>query len=441
MPAITYPQRQFHRNLRLLLTESDASTLHVPVCIRSAPGGDIVEVIACESPPVHTQSAELVLMPLETKPQNFHSILASFGQSVVGVLRIGVGRRAGNWEGHVRTGSDPFSSETEQVWSPVNDLYLPGPGICLDRPGEPANVPLTGRGSRTAGALGPGTYSRLSSLRIGIVGLGRLGSLGLQAASSLGVRQVTLVDMDRVELHNTGEGAPFAESDLGHPKVHVLENQLAVTHREMEVAAVAESVTHRHAINALAACHVIISAADAPGPRLLASAIATGYHRILLDIGTLIPRSEDRPKGSPTMGGDVRLILPGRCLLCLGGVVDEKSGGQTIRSFRRELEFYRERGQMGFDAERGGSLFSLNATVVGLAFRLLEDLAARRILGPVWKQIDFLPDGLTEIREPAIGGARDPRWCACHHSGWGDSAISAFTRLMERRGGPLSLSS
>lgn len=68
------------------------------------------------------------------------------------------------------------------------------------------------------------------------------------------------------------------------------------------------------------------------------------------------------------MGADVRLVLPGQCLLCCGGLRHPAAARQALVSAEAARTLYAQR---DWRRERTGSLASLNLTAVGRALQLL----------------------------------------------------------------------
>ncbi len=74
--------------------------------------------------------------------------------------------------------------------------------------------------------LGPAGQRRLGAARVLVVGCGALGSHTAAALLRAGVRRLTLVDRDIVEVHNLHRVALFTDSDVGRPKAEALAERL-----------------------------------------------------------------------------------------------------------------------------------------------------------------------------------------------------------------------
>ena len=167
----------------------------------------------------------------------------------------------------------------------------------------------------------------------------------------------------------------------------------------------------------------MVSCVDHDSARLAATALATVFCKPLLDIATGIHGSgADRE-----MGADVRLVLPGQCLLCCGGLRDQTSALQVLARAEAERGLSAQR---DWRHERAGSLASLNQCAVGVALRLLEDVVAARIQDSTWDHLAFTPAGALGVTYPALSwpGANF-RWPPCRLSGWSEAELPCLVDL------------
>ncbi len=236
----------------------------------------------------------------------------------IGWLAIGRARDRGRARGVLRIGS---------VERPIDRLKIVGPGMEVVRldgtesggPGDRRDA--SERWSRTIGALGEDVWRRLTGLAYAVVGVGRTGSAMAEAmAAGWGIDRLALIDPDVILPHNLGEMAGVQRADLGRTKVEAVAERLrAIGDPSLSITTVAESITHRDALDAVRGCDVLIGCLDHDAGRLATAALASLYCRPHLDIATGIHgHGADRH-----MGADVRLTLPGdRCLECFGGLAD-----------------------------------------------------------------------------------------------------------------------
>jgi len=346
----------------------------------------------------------------------------------MGVLLLGRNQHRGRALGAVR-----FPA---QDLTPVHALRLAGPGMLTinlqrgpraewsSQVGKESTQDSLERWSRTIGALGLEVWQRLRGLRYAIVGLGRTGSS--LALARLGVRHLTLIDPDRLELHNLGEMLGASAADLGRYKVEAVASALTSTASpQLNIVTVPASITRWPALYAVQACDVLLSCVDHDSARLAATAVATVCCKPLLDIATGVHGSElDRE-----MGADVRLVLPGNCLLCCGGLRDHTHALQVLAQPEAERAFSAQR---DWRRERAGSLASLNHCAVGVALRLLEDFVAARIQDSTWVHLAFSPEDSLSVTYPPVSPPQPPVRCRlCRLTGWGDAGVPRLVDLWQ----------
>jgi hypothetical protein len=276
--------------------------------------------------------------------------------------------------------------------------------------------------SRTGGALGTAALARLRRLRITVVGCGRSGSLVAESLASLGTAGLTLVDPDLLEAHNLGEMAGVLATDVGRPKAEVLASAArnAPAAVGSVVAAVPDSVLALRSLFAIKPADVIVSCPDSAAARLAAAALAAAYLKPLLDIGTGILAS----RGGRRMGADVRFVVPGRCLVCTGGVANLASAREAIltgRPLQRTGDFR---------SERLGSLRSLNTLAVGLGQTLLEQYVEGRVRDGAWLQADVGQDGVPRLTRATI--APRPECPLCGLTGRGDEGLRDLAEVLRQ---------
>ncbi len=252
-----------------------------------------------------------------------------------------------------------------------------------------------------------------------------------RALARLGVRQITLVDPDIVEVGNLGEMDGVSEADVGRPKVEALARSLREVEvgSGLEVQALGISVTHLRALRAAAGCDLLVSTVDHDGARLGAAAIAGLYLKPLLDIATGIHMMDGEGR---VMGADVRLVLPGNpaggCLLCLGGLHDPEAARRVLASARAETDSYARR---EWRRERAGSLLSLNQLAASVAVRLLEDFIGERVVDSTWVRLDFDEAGHLSVAYPP---ARPAEGCPlCGLCGLGEAGLSHLAQALSLR--------
>lgn len=385
---------------------------------------------AAASEPRPSGDAPRVVVLQESRPELLGRRLddASFfppAGVAAAVVALGVGPAAGRVAGIVRIGENLLPlCQVRLAGAGLPAVALNGAAKVLGEETSPWPWPEEEVLSRTIGALGEAAWRRLRGLRVALVGCGRTGSLLAVGLRKLGVRRLALLDPDRLEPHNLGEMDAVGPEHVGRPKAEALAEALGGAARVAwlrMLTPVFESVLSMPALLALKPADVLVCCADDGSARLATALLATLYLKPLLDIGTGVLHGrgpEDR-----RLGADVRLLLPGRCLLCLGGVADLDAARRSLRHARptQPAEDWRR--------TRRGSLRSLNSVAVGLGLRLLEELIAGHRIESTWLHLECDATGL-----PALEQRRSPSPSACPAcalTGAGDAGLSELSRLLE----------
>lgn len=334
---------------------------------------------------------------------------------------------------------------------PIDELWLPGAGLHLlqPAPGPTATPPLAwqpglagagtlsgwllaagvgrelnGRFSRPAGVLGWKAIESLRARRYVLVGCGRNGHAIAVLLAAMEPREITLIDHDRIEPGNLDAGLAFralapSPDGLGGYKVDALGALLADLSPTTRIQRLAVSILEPQALRAAAQADVLISATDGDPARFVAAAIASAFHRVHLDLGSLVSLEDAL---GPQLGADVRITVPGdRDLCCLGGFANGAALERwALGQPRQPLIRWQD--------AKAGALSSWSAMVAGLGMRLLEDLAAERLQQSHWCR---MTQGGRE-RSPRVqdlGAEHDPYCPLCAVAGLGNEALKQLHDL------------
>lgn len=305
---------------------------------------------------------------------------------------------------------------------PIELVQVIGPGMPLLRNRGavlPEPLPLQReRWSRLIGALGETVWDRLHECSVAVVGAGRTGSLVATSLARMGVRELALIDPDRVELHNLDAMDGVGIDALGEPKARALTRSLRLIQPALQIHPCVTSITALAAFPRVRQSDLLVTCVDDDGARWVASCLATLYLRPHIDIGTgIFGEGAERQ-----MGADVRLLVPGDgCILCVGGLTREEQVAAVRQSYVQEVRMRQSR---HWRAERAGSLRSLNQLAAGLAIRLVEDFLAGRIRGSTWIRLSFSTAGEPSIE--TVPSERPLRCPLCALRGRGDGGIAAL---------------
>ncbi len=259
--------------------------------------------------------------------------------------------------------------------------------------------------------------------------------------------EVAIFDRDSFEPGNLGESALVRRADLYQPKAQVIAERLKETspNSPQRVVAVTHSALSLAALPAVKNSTILISAVDNPTARLVVAFLATIYMTPLLDLGTGVfhRQTEDIPDGGNSrefssnpdreMGADIRLCVPGRCLLCTGGI---QNLNVAVRELRESLAGSRDskpNAPAWFD-QRSGSLRSLNGCAVNLGLRLIEDWLAHRLSVNQnhWLHLEFDANGTANLETRRMTHERAPDCVLCSLTGIGDAGLRQLPRLLEK---------
>jgi len=214
----------------------------------------------------------------------------------------------------------PRSGRLTYERSDCDSVRIIGEGLRISRhPQREAMYSYDHRMIRTVSAWGEAAQHQLSGLHVGIVGLGSVGMLVAEALARTGVRQLTLLDFDSVQLHNLDRLAHATRLDAARAssKVDVAKRALEALAPvdDLKVEAIPLSVVEpdgfRHALD----CDVLFSCVDRPWPRQLLDHAAFAHLIPVVDGGVsvgAIPRFT-------RADWKVQIAAPARrCLECCG---------------------------------------------------------------------------------------------------------------------------
>lgn len=283
----------------------------------------------------------------------------------------------------------------------------------------------------TKAALGTSAWRWLRSQSVAIIGAGRTGSMLAEGLYRNGIA-VCIIDDDILQPHNLGESAVFIPEDVGRVKSHALADRLQdVTLGLTSISAVAASAQQLRALPLIRNASVLFCAADNSTARLAAAMLAALYLIPLIDLGTGIQRLTAAPDGSHPaerkIGADIRLCLPGRCLLCTGGLANVAEAAQIMIDSRNSQ-------QVPWFEQRAGSLRSLNGCAVHLGLRMFEDWLENRCPHSTNRHTKLLfgNDGTPEIRTSDHPHSDSSECPVCRLTGTGDNGLHDLPRTLEK---------
>jgi len=235
------------------------------------------------------------------------------------------------------------------------------------------------RYDRQIRAFGKEMQPRISSLKVGVVGLGGTGSHVSQQLAYLGVRDFVIVDSQLVEDTNLNRLVGATPKDIGKPKVRVIGSWISRISPKTKVQPIHADLRSSTVFSALKMVDVIFDCVDNDGARLILNELSLAYLVPLIDCGVEI---EIEGRQLQQVGGRVNMVLPGGpCLVCMQQIdLDE---ARITLSQPEEIQRARQMGYIHGDDEPSPSVVSLNGVVASLAVtEFLNLVTGTRALQP-----------------------------------------------------------
>lgn len=241
---------------------------------------------------------------------------------------------------------------------------------------------------RTYDTWGAETQNNIARMHIGIVGLGSVGCIIAEAIARIGVERLTLIDHDRVELHNLDRLLYGTEREIGNFKAEVAKARVTdhATASQPRIEALPISLKSSNAYSKALDCDLIFSSVDRPVARDILNHIANGHMIPVIDCG-IAANPLNRHNRFDNAHWRAHIISPyHQCMRCNGqystGLVSvELDGSLDNPSYIRNLpEQERNRNQNVFPFSLGAASMAVN-------------LMLRYVLSPDWwpevKQQDY----------------------------------------------------
>ena len=156
---------------------------------------------------------------------------------------------------------------------------------------------------------GEEAMARLAAAHITLCGAGTLGSQLAEHLLRQGVRQLTVIDLDRVEQHNLGT-QNYEEGDIGAFKVDALRAR-CYRATGVEIAVVSQPLTERNAAKPLRKSDLVLDAFDTSASRRLVTETCAALQRPCLHLGMSADYGEIHWNEGYRVPGDV--VAPDVC--------------------------------------------------------------------------------------------------------------------------------
>lgn len=163
--------------------------------------------------------------------------------------------------------------------------------------------------------IGKKNQSMIEKLKISIVGVGGTGSPLAVQLSRIGVKQLSLIDLDKIDETNIPRVYGSTESDIGKPKTEVMKNHIQ-SYSNCKISTHNIDITKDEDLSFLLESDVIFSCTDNLTSRSVLNDISTQYCIPLIDVGCRIHLNEDEINQAIVK---VQIVTPDHaCLWCTG---------------------------------------------------------------------------------------------------------------------------
>jgi hypothetical protein len=379
--ALSFGSHYLRRALLAMRARNLAGLLTVHTHPRAK---DVVEFSAYDD----ASDPELMANLYDLQPEGM------FGSMVVGAASTAA--RLWRSDGTCSTLSEMVVVGEELRGLPLNGMAVQStnPNAIFDRA-----LPLTG-----AGAL-----SRLSKMRIGVVGVSGTGSLVVELLLRAGAGEIVIFEFDKADETNLNRVLHMRMSDVAIQRLKsertaevIAESGLPTRVTIIEGGDIRDDAV----ADELRGCDVLFGCVDRDWPRLILCEVAYQYLIPLIDLGTEIGLSQTEVQSLDTR---VSYIAPGRpCLLCAGVVKQERITleGYSDEELKRILDMgYNENIRLNSPA-----VMELNMDAAKWAGLLLRHLLQPFLLTPLPHSIR---GSLTNFSTRCVAHSSKPSCLVC----------------------------
>lgn len=179
-------------------------------------------------------------------------------------------------------------------------------------------------------AFGPAIQRTLGDLAVSVIGSGGTGSAVAEQLVRLGVRNLLLVDADRLSLSNVTRVYGSTPADEGRLKVEVLRDHLLRIAPELHCEILPQMATLESTARRLAFSDVIFGCTDDNAGRLVLSRLSTYFLLPVMDVGVLLSSGPDGLLAG--IDGRVTTMTPGAACLVCRNRIDLKRAADEVKT-------------------------------------------------------------------------------------------------------------
>lgn len=220
--------------------------------------------------------------------------------------------------------------------------------------------------NRTIDSWGFEMQCKMARLRLGIVGVGSVGSMISETLARMGMTDITLIDQDRIKVHNLDRLVNAGSEDIGEQKVRVAAKyaKRAASAKEIRIRPIANSIENREALGVALDCDILFCSVDRPLPKDLLNQIAYAHCIPVIFTGIYFGNKPDGRLSNANWS--VSIHAPGsRCLRCDG----QYSSSDVIQEVDGSLQNpeYVRRQDNAISGSRGQNVFPFSANLASFA--------------------------------------------------------------------------
>ncbi|HEY4303422.1 MAG TPA: ThiF family adenylyltransferase [Gemmatimonadaceae bacterium] len=217
---------------------------------------------------------------------------------------------------------------------------------------------------RQARAFGEAGQRVLSSLRIGIVGVGGTGSIVAEQLAHLGVGSITVIDDDTIEATNLNRVVGARLEDVGVLKADVAAQAIQRINSGIAVRGQAANIQDASALRVLLDCDLFFCCTDSEGSRAVLNQFAYQYWVPGIDLGVVIRVFDGRIS---RIAGRVQMLTPGQACLVCADILDPE---QVRRDLLTDEQRSADRYVVGDDVPQP-AVISINGIASSLAVTMM----------------------------------------------------------------------
>lgn len=276
-------------------------------------------------------------------------------------------------------------------------------------------------------AFGEETQKFLSTLHVGVVGVGGTGSAVTEQLTRLGVGKITVIDDQKFEKSNVNRVYGSRLLDEGTPKVEIANRNAKAVGLNTTIIPIQDTICDETIALSLRTCDVIFGCTDDYLGRAILNRIAVWYYIPVIDMAVVIDSNDGIIK---EVTGRITKLLPGKaCLRCRRRIPHDKLRAQQLR--RLNPSEYSELVKEGYAPELDQTDPSVIMFTTGIAARAVTEfiqmltgfMGNERAVSEILERFHE-----TEVRFNSRTGHSD---CYCMNQfKWGKGDQSPFLDMM-----------